>query len=329
MMDDFRDAAARQVTIDGTVYGIPEFSSVRVVIADTQVMQEAGVTLDQVASGDWDQIRAANAAMAQAEGGDVSRIGFDPKLPEFLPLWAKANGADLLSEDGLTANLDDPAVVEAVELGASLVEEAGGWSAFQAFRDSWDFFGEQNQYATNQLGAMPMEEWYVNVLADVSPDAGAVVAPFRDREGRPLAYSTGNAWAIPTDAADPEAACEVARTMTETDTWVAAATARAREVRGEGGLYTGTWTGNEEADAEIFAAVFEPTGNAALDSAVETLLEAQDVAFALPSSPAAAQVQTAYEDAVIRVLQGQQDAAAAMAQAQQEAQRALDEAAGD
>ena len=28
------------------------------------------------------------------------RLGVDPKLPEFLPLWAKANGADLVSEDG-------------------------------------------------------------------------------------------------------------------------------------------------------------------------------------------------------------------------------------
>ena len=51
-------------------------------------------------------------ATAVVDGGTVTRIGFDPKIPEFLPLWAKANGVDLLSEDGTEANLDDPAVVE-------------------------------------------------------------------------------------------------------------------------------------------------------------------------------------------------------------------------
>ena len=53
--------------------------------------------------------------MTSYDGDDLIRIGFDPKLPEFLPLWAQANGVGLLSDDGRTAQLDDPAVIEALE----------------------------------------------------------------------------------------------------------------------------------------------------------------------------------------------------------------------
>ena len=40
----------------------------------------------------------------------------------------------------------------------------------KAYRDSADFFGDGNQFASHTLGAMPMEQWYVNVLNEVSPD---------------------------------------------------------------------------------------------------------------------------------------------------------------
>ena len=138
-------------------------------------------------------------------------IGFDSKLPEFLPLWAKANGADLISDDGRTAQLDDPEVVEALEFAVGIYDDQGGFSKVKAFRDSADFFGEGNQFATDSLGAMPMEQWYVNVLNDVSPDApdGLRHGP-RPREGEPLAFASGSAWAIPKGSKNPEAACRFA-----------------------------------------------------------------------------------------------------------------------
>jgi multiple sugar transport system substrate-binding protein len=326
-MDAYRDAAVEQVTIDGSVYGIPEFYSVRVVIANNSVLEQAGLSVDDVATGDWQQVAAANQAMSVASGGSVSRIGYDPKLPEFLPLWARANGTQLLSDDGRTAQLDDPKVVEAVDFAASLVNAAGGWASFRAFRESWDFFGEENQYAADQLGAMPMEDWYVNQLAEVSGgDAGITVVPFMSRSGEPLTYATGQAWAIPDGADNVEAACEFAATMTAADTWVAAATARAEALRAEGGAYTGTYTGNEVADERIFADIYEEVDDPALASAVQTILSVQDAAFSLPPAPAGAEFQSAYQDAVTRVFNGEMSAADSMAQAQQEAQRALDEA---
>lgn len=135
--------------------------------------------------------------MAKSAGSKVTRIGVDPRLPETLPLWAKANGADIISADGKSVHLNDPKVVEALRYAAGLITAQAPYSRFTAFRDGWDFFGAKNEYARSQVGAMPIDAFYVNTLASVSPDADVTIAPFTDRQGQPLSYVTGQAWACP------------------------------------------------------------------------------------------------------------------------------------
>lgn len=322
----FREPALNQVTFDGSVYGIPEFNQVQITQANADLLAAAGLTLDDVNGSDWDAVTAANQALYQGSGNSVSVIGYDSKLPEFLPLWAKANGADLLSEDGRTAQLDDPAVVEALEWAVGIYDAQGGFGTVKAFRDSADFFGAGNQFATNVLGAMPMEQWYVNVLNDVSPDAPLAFDTVRDREGEPLAYASGSAWAIPADSSNPEAACRFIKTMTETDSWIAAAQARVDLREAEGKPFTGLLTGNAEADQMIQDQFVTPSGDEKWDAAVAATYEANEHTFSLPANPADAEFKTAWQDAVNRVLNGQQEPADALAQAQEEAQAALDEA---
>ncbi|CPU65711.1 Uncharacterised protein [Mycobacteroides abscessus] len=60
--------------------------------------------------------------------------------------------------------------------------------------------------------------------------------------------------------------------------------------------------------------------------AIDAMYEANDATFALPANPADNEFETAWQDAVNRVLNGQQEPAEALAQAQDEAQKALDDA---
>lgn len=326
-MDMYRDAAVEQVTYDGQVYGIPEFYDVRIVLANPEVLDEAGLAMADIQSDDWDQLEQASAQMAQTSGNNITRIGYDPKIPEFFPMWVAANGGQLVSDDGLTPMLDSPEAVEALEYTVGLVETTAPWARFKAFRDTWDFFGGENQFVNDQVGAFPVEQWYLDVLAEVSPDAPVEAQPFLDREGEPLTYATGQAWAIPQGAEDTaEAACAFMKVMTEPDTWVAAAEASKRDRERGGGVYTGTYTANEEADERIFAEVYEPTGQESLDRATQVALDVQDAAISDPASPAGAEVLTAWEDAILRVLEGEQTAQEALAQAQQEAEDAIQEA---
>ena len=322
----FDEAALAQVTFADAVYGIPEFNTVQLTMANADLLSSAGLTIEDVDGSDWDAVAAASTATTRTDGARLAVIGYDPKLPEFLPLWAKANGADLLSQDGRTAQLDTPEVLEALELGVGVYDDQGGFAAVKTFRDSADFFGAGNQFATGVLGAMPMEQWYVNVLNESSPQAPLAFDTFRGKDGQTLAYATGSAWAVPKGAKNPAAACQFARTMTDTETWLEAARARAEARAASGALFTGLLTGNTEADDAIREELVDPDAPAPWGDAIAATYEANENTFSLPANPADNAFETAWQDAVNRVLNGQQEPAAALAQAQEEAQAALDKA---
>ncbi len=326
-MGIFYEAGVNQVTVDGTPYALPEFFNSRVWMMNTPLFEEAGLDAATIDLSDWDAIAEANEQLTQLEGDRLTRIGIDAKLPEFLPLWSWANGAPMIGEDGLQANLDDPGVAEALAFSAGLHEPAGGRTTFLDFRDTWDFFGAENQFAADQLAAMPMEVWYLNVLAEASPDVELTVRPFQTREGEPITWADGNAWAIPTASDNVEAACAFISTMTQTDTWVAAAEVRAEQRAEEGLPNMGVYTGNREADEQIFGEIVDLAEWPRLEEAVQVVLEVQDHAFGLPPSPAAAQFEAAWTAAVTDVLTDGADPAERLAQAQETAQGDIDGAA--
>lgn len=316
--------ALSQVTFGGEVWAIPEFNQVQITMANADLLKDAGLSIEDVNGSSWDKITAAAKKMLKAPGGKLQVIGYDSKLPEFLPLWAKSLGADLLSADGKTAQLNSPQVVKALEFAVSIYDAQGGFAKVKAVRDSADFFGKGNQYAKNALGAMPMEQWYVNVLNDVSPKAPLAFDTFRTPEGKPLAYSSGSSWAIPKGAKNPGAACRFAKTMTLVDTWKAAAQARLDKRKADNKPFTGILTGNVKADAEIEQML--TSGGEPWDSGVKAFYEANKNTFSLPANPADKEFKDAWQGAVNRVLNGQDKPQAALDKAQQDAQKALDEA---
>lgn len=321
-LGNYRDEAVKQLRYQDKMYGLPEFNTVRVMIVNNAVVREAGLAPQDVSVRDWAGLPALTDKLVRNDGGKLARIGFDPKVPDFLPMWAKANGADLVTADG-SPRLDSPQVVEAAKVTVDLVNRQGGWAQFKAFRDSWDFFGANNEFVTGQLAAMPMDSWYVNTLAASSPDVDVTIAPFTDRDGKPLSYATGQAWAIPKGSKNRDAACKFIVGMTRTDTWVTAAKARRDALSKQGKPYTGTFTANKEADKRIFGEVYNAQDSKIVDAGVKIVTSVQDVAVAMPASPAGSQIVTAYEGAINRALNGQQSVEQALAQAQREAQDAM------
>jgi multiple sugar transport system substrate-binding protein len=323
----FYQAGLDQVTVDGTLYAFPEFLNTRVWILNNSAFEDAELDPEQVDLSDWDAIAQANEQLTRSEGGTVTRIGLDPKLPEFLPMWARANSAPMISDDGEQAQLDNPGVAEALTFAASLHEPAGGRVPFLDFRDTWDFFGEANQYAEDQLGGMPMEQWYLGVLAEVSPDEEITVRPFETREGEPITWADGNSWAITASSDSYEAACAFAASMVSTDSWIAAAEAGAEERAADDLPFTGVYTGNTEADDQIFSEIVDLSDTPALEAAVQTVVEGQETAFALPPSPAAHEFEDAYMSAGNAVMDEGAPAEQALQEAQQTAQTAIQSAA--
>ncbi|MBA3629033.1 MAG: extracellular solute-binding protein [Actinobacteria bacterium] len=326
----YYDSAMEQVTVDGSVYGIPQFSNVVVAILNNTAMKEAGLTAAEVDFSDWEDLQKINEQLSKVDGDKVVRVGFDAGLPGFTPFWSAANGGPILNEDGTESMLDSPEVIEAVDFAAETREPVGGQEKYLGFSQSWDFFGSSNMYVRDQIGIGLFEQWYVGVLGDVSPDVDITVRPFTTHEdGDEISYSNGLAWAIPEGAGDTDAAFEFMKFMTDTDTWVAAAEASKKDIESKGGVYTGTYTANNEADERIFEDVYEPTGDKSFDDAVKVILDAQDAAVSTPPSAAGEEVMRAWEDASNKVLLGELSAEEAMKEADEIAQRALDEASED
>jgi multiple sugar transport system substrate-binding protein len=321
-MKQYRSAAVNEVTYKKKVYAIPEFYDVRTVIANLSVLAKAKVKLSQLNTKNWATLKTAARKLYTASGGKVTRIGFDPKLPEFFPLWAKANGQDLLSKDGLHPHINSPRAVAALQYAISLINAQGGWNRFKAFRDTWDFFGKGNQVAEDQVGAWPMEQWYYNVLTSTSPNVKIAALPFRARNGKVINYETGSAWAIPKGAKHQAAACQWMKTMTSVNTWMAAARNRAAVRKQQNRPYTGLSTANAIADKAIFKQTYSPI-NRYFDQAVKTVLVVQQHSFYIPASPASAEINDAWMNAVNSVLTGQASVRSALNKAQAQAVSAI------
>ena len=321
-MSQYRKAALAEVTYKGHVYGIPEFYTIRNILVNNDVLDITHTPIGWLNPAKPQQLLKAAKQMVKFDSsGKLTRIGFDPKIPEFFPLWAKAYGVDILSKDGLTPHLNDPRAVRALTYTMSLINAQGGWDKFKSFRDTWDFFGSGNQVAKDQIGAWPMEQWYYNVLAGASPNVHITGLQFRNLKKQPIQYETGSAWAIPKGAKHPGAACTWAKTMTATSTWLAAHKNR-KETRAKAKQpYTGILTGNAVADAAIYKDI--PKINKYFDQAVKKYYEQQRYSVGIPASPASAEFQTAWNNAINRVLAGQQSPKAALDQAQKEAVAAI------
>lgn len=324
-LSDYRKPAVSQSTFAGKVYGVPEFNQVEITMANSKLLSAAGLSLGDVDGSDWSKVTDASKKLTKNDGGKLSVIGFDSKLPEFLPIWAHSNGASPVSDDGRKAQLDSPKMVEALEFAANIYKDEGGFSAVKSFRDSADFFGKGNQFASNSLGAMPMEQWYVNILSDVSPSAPVDFTTIKTKDGSPTSYATGSAWAIPANSANPQAACRFIRNMTSTDAWMKAAQARNDKQQKAGHPFTGLFTGNASADAKIKDTYVKIT-NDNWGNAIKASYEANENSFALPALPAGAEFTAAWQEAVNKVLAGQQTPSEALKQAQTVAQKALDDA---
>jgi multiple sugar transport system substrate-binding protein len=325
-LKDFRVPALREGTYAGKVFGLPEFYNNRTIYVNEDVVKAAGLTVADVSTKNWAKLKQVSKKLSDYNGGNLTRIGFDPKLPEFFPLWAKANGVDLLSKDGKKAHLDNPKVIEALTFSVGLINDQGGWGKFKAFRDTWDFFGSGNEFAKNQVGAFPYEQFYFNTLLQNSPRVNITALPFLNRKGGPINFTSGGAYAIPKGAKNFDNACKFTATMLDTNSWMAAAKARIDSLHARGFGFTGLFTANTTADLKLYNTYANTNNQTQWDKANKLNLDVQRYAFVVAPSAGGAEFQVAWTDAVNRVLAGQQTPAQALKQAQKEAQAAIDTA---
>jgi multiple sugar transport system substrate-binding protein len=326
-MSQFTPGARAEVTLNGTVYGIPEFTDDTTIVVDNAVLKTAGLSPSAVSTTNWTKLLQLAKKLVEFKNGKLVRIGFDSKGESLFPLWAKAAGGAILTPNGLKAELNSPADIAALTFLVKLVNEQGGGNEFYAFRNTWNFFGNTNEFADNQVGAFPMENWYYNVLASTSPNVQVTAVPFTTESGQPIDYVTGSAWVIPKASKNKVAACAWAKAMTATSTWIAAANNRIKLYKQKNYTFTGLQTGNQVADAAIYKLYQqdEPANNPFAETVAESYKVEAD-SFTVPASPASEEVNDAWTTAVTAALNGQESPTNALNQAETQAQNAINNA---
>ena len=320
------DSVIADVSYDDSLYGIPQFYQPPAIIVNTPLLEEAGLTPEDIDTSDREGLLEAVTALSKETGGNPSTLGLDPSLPGQAGLWMLGAGGQILDDEG-RPTLDNETNVETLEYLVELVDAQGGYASVKSFIDTFDSFGTENQYVKNQVAAQVNAQWYPNVLAETSPDLTINAVPFKDSDGENFSVASGTAFVIPVGAANPAAACDWMLTLTSTDAWMAAGQERADNIAAEPGrVNTGLFTGSPEADQMIREEYIGPTGSDSFDQVIDTYYDVVDYGQSYGSSAAGLEIQTELENAVVSALNGEKDPAQALADGQVNAERAYDEA---
>lgn len=320
----------QDVTYDDQIWAVPQFYQPPAILTNARVMEEAGVTAEDLDTSDPVGMIAAAEAMTATEGGSITRVGFDPQGVSKAAMWMLSFGGGIVDESG-APTLDRPENVEAAEFLHQLYEVQGGFADVSSLVDSFDLFGDQNQYVTDQVGAAVFDQWYVNVLTPYAEEVEIGAVPLRNQEGDTFTAAGGSSFVIPAGAENPAAACAWALQLTSADAWQAAAEARAATTEAEPerlGINAGLFTGSPESDMTIRENFASAEGYPGYQEAIETYYDVAAEGTSLGGSPAGQQIQTELQNAMQSILLGDSSAEEALATAQQAAQRAYDQVAG-
>lgn len=323
---DFYPSALEQSTFDGKRYGLPQFMDVRALYVNLDALGEAGVEPDALDTSDWDNLSALGEQLVKAEGDKIERWGFDHKIQAgHIWLWGTGNGGSFISDDGKTATFDDPKVVEALQWGVDAYDKQGGYQKYQAVSTTWQ--GDE-QFARGQVALTEYENWMLGIVARVTPDLNFRVYGIKERGGDGyVSYAGGNAWCIPKDAKDPDAAWAFIAFMNRLDTWRAGAAGVKEFQQSEGRPYVPSLTASISADQMQIDEYYEPIAGP-FDEAVSLWPEILKQSFPIPVSKTSVSAQLQdimQQDGVNPALQGDESPADALADANQAAQEAIDD----
>jgi len=311
------------VTYDDAIWAVPQFYQPPAIMVNKKVLDEAGVKAEQIDTSNPDVLLDAIGKIYQEEGGVPTRLGFDPQATGQSGLWILGMGGQLNDDKG-APTLDDPKNVAGIEMLKKITDAQGGYAAVKSFTDSFDTFGDNNQFVAGQVGAQVNAQWYPNVLSPYMDQLELEAVPFRGADGEPFSVASGTAFVVPVGAKNPAAACAWMVDLTSDEAWAAAGEARGETRKKDGGVNTGLFTGSPAADKAIREEWVTESGNAAFDQVISTYYDVVDYGQSFGSSPAGQEIQNELNNAITAALLGDKSPEEALKDAQKAAMRAYE-----
>lgn len=206
-LDDFEPALLDAFRRDGRLYGLPKDYSTLVLFYNPEMLAEAG--LDGPPQN-WDQLAEYAEVLTRDTNGDgrIDQHGFGlvDGLEYVLPfIWQ--NGSFLVGEDG-TPNLDDPALIEALEY-LQAMHRRGHARLPSEIGAAWNMDGLGRQRVAMSISGL----WALSFMDDTFVDVPYEVAPLPvGRDQQSISFVVG--YVIPRGTENPDEAWELLRYLT-------------------------------------------------------------------------------------------------------------------
>ena len=321
-------AVVKDVTYKDKVWAAPQFFQPSALMLNNRVLDEAGLTATDFDTSKTDALLATAKKLTVTEGGNPTRLGFDPVAEGQISAWVLGFGGKVMDDAGVPT-LDDPNNAKALAYLKQLYDAQGGYAKAKSFSDAFDTFGKNNQFVRDQVAAQIDAQWYVNVLSPYTKNVDIAATPFKDQTGQPLSISGGTSFVITAGAKNMNAACAYVVDLTNEANWTAAAEARvATLAKNPGSINTGLFTGAPSVDKALREKFVKPSGNKGFDQTIATYYEVVGSAKSQGSSPAGQAIQAELRNALSAVLLGQKAPEQALTDAQGAAKRAYDQFGG-
>jgi multiple sugar transport system substrate-binding protein len=317
-------SAIGDVTYDGKVYAVPQFFQPLALMANKRLLEKAGVSVDEIDTSKPDTIVALAEKLQQQKGSNPSVVGFDPDLPGSAYMWFEVFGGGTNDETG-KPTLDDPNNVKALAWMKQVMDAQGGFAKVKSFKDTWDAFGDKNQFVADQVAIQTAQQWYVNVLSNTKDDVSVAAVPIKTLEGQPLAMAGGTAFAVAAAGKNKSAACAWAINATSQAAWTAAGEARAKTVEEKKSINTGLFTASPGADEAVRTQFVKPSGNADFDQVISVFYEVLPGTKSRGASAVGQLLDQNFNNAVSVALTGEKPPEQALADAQAASLRAWDQ----
>ncbi len=173
---DFQDSFVENASIDGEQYGLPLIASARTLFANTDLMEQAGVT---EAPKTWDELLDASKKISNL-GGGVSGYGMPLGSEEAqaeTSIWAFGNGASWGDSSEIT--VDTPEATEAVEFMKKMIDEG----ATQDNPGATDRTPLINVFVQGKIGFIEALPPTVGQIDTENPDLNYELAPIPTKDG--------------------------------------------------------------------------------------------------------------------------------------------------
>ncbi|WP_105615585.1 ABC transporter substrate-binding protein [Vallitalea okinawensis] len=304
-INEYEGYTVDEVTFDSKVWALPTGTDTRILYWNKEAFRNAGLDPEKPPKT-WDELLEYSKKLTAFDAdGKIEKIGFIPNYGNsWLYLYGFQNGGQFLSDDGRTAMLNQPEIVEALEFMVEGYDLGGGAEKINTFKQ--DLQGGADDPFINGIVGMKIDgNWTIGSIARYKPDLdfACAIAPTPDENTDPITWAGGWSYCIPKNAKHAKEGFEAIKYVT-TDGMLIQAEASAKYNKEEQGsqYYIPSLAAHKPTAEKLFEKYVEGLDNPALKDAFQVAFDAKSVALHRPVSPVGGILWTEHERAIDKAI---------------------------